>query len=320
MFSSFFEKASSYFDQRFILTFWLPSLLFWVALLILILCWSGGAIPLSLWQQQPLEIQALCIILTLAWITLFARFLSAQIGGFMRFYEGYWKSLPFFRWLASKRESYYTEKLQSLDAGNDQDYERIYFYFPPKTRTPEIMPTRLGNIIKNSEIYPDVRYKINAVLIWPRLYSVLPESLIQNIGAAKAELDMMLVFSILGIAFAIFGGLISIFLLPFYFAPLCIWGGCLISWISYQGAINSALPYAQLIKTAFDLHRSTLLKALGLAEPASLEEEEKRWLAIRQLWYRGAPQDEQNLGYPQRSGAPEEKTIQVKVKFDNQSP
>jgi hypothetical protein len=310
MFSSFFETASSYFDQRFILTFWLPSLLFWMALLTLLILWAGGTNTLAWWTQQPLGIHALLIILALTWITLFAQLLSAQIGSLMRFYEGYWDDLPVFRALAKRRKLYYEEKLKELSRQGEQGYKTIYYYFPPVSRVGQVMPTRLGNMLKSSELYPELRYKMDAVLIWPRLYSVLPDRLERNIGSAKAELDMMLVISVLGVAFAVFSGLISMILLPIYFTPLCIWSGFLLSWVGYKGALTSAIPYTQLIRVAFDLHRTTLLKTIGLADPTSYQQERTRWLAIGTLWYRATPNDEQSLGYPAPSSGTDEKKMQ----------
>ena len=40
------------------------------------------------------------------------------------------------------------------------------------------MPTRLGNILKASEIYAQIRYSIEAVNVWPRLFSVLPRQFV----------------------------------------------------------------------------------------------------------------------------------------------
>lgn len=162
------------------------------------------------------------------------------------------------------------------------------------------MPTRLGNVLKNSELYSKVRYNIDAVLVWPRIYSVLPDRLVQSIGAAKSQMDLMLVISILGVAFALLGGVVALVLLPWYAFPACVWGGALVAWLGYQGAVRSALPYAQLIKSAFDLHRGTLLTAIGWQAPTSYGEEKRRWKQIGHLWYRGSPEPTgvQALGYP----------------------
>jgi hypothetical protein len=311
MFSTIFNSFSGFLDRRFILTAWLPSMLFWVGLLGLIVAHVGAPVGLGWWVQQAGEIQVLFIVLAVAWITFFAYLLAAQIAGLIRLYEGYWDDLPGGPWLAQHRKAYYREEIKRLSNDGDRGYFRIYTNYLPWDLRDQIMPTRLGNLLKNAELYSFVRYKIDAVLVWPRLYSVLPDRMVQNIGAAKSAMDLMVAISILGIAFALVGGLIALVLLPWYAFPACVWGGAAIAWLGYQGLLRQTLPYTQLIKAAFDLHRGTLLKTIGWEQPNSYGEERRRWLQIVHLWYRGAPEPAgvEDLGYSlkkQNQGATED--------------
>ena len=125
------------------------------------------------------------------------------------------------------------------------------------------MPTRLGNILRAAEDYPLDRYEINAIVVWPRLYAVLPDSFTAAIAAAKLPLDLMAVIGALAAAFTVAGTVIAAVLLPWYAALACGAGGLLACSLAYAGAVQSARPYAQLIRAGFDVHRGLLLDAAG---------------------------------------------------------
>jgi hypothetical protein len=167
------------------------------------------------------------------------------------------------------------------------DEESIYLYYPPLTESEEeVMPTRLGNILKNAEIYPFSRYKLEAVLIWPRLYHLLPERYIQMVAEAKISLDFMLIISTLSGIFAILSGsYLFIVRASGWLFLLCFWGGLFVAWWAYKNALGSALLYAQQIKVAFDLYRHELLKQMRLELPKTLSEEMEIWKNICQLLY-----------------------------------
>jgi hypothetical protein len=279
MFQTIFEKFSGLLDQRFVLSVWIPSLFFWTALLGLVMGWAGPSVMLAWWTQQPVEMQVALVLLLFAWITFFARLLLSVLGSLVRIYEGYWKNpllvrdLPVVGNFKKRRQRHYAAKIVSLN--QNKEAAEIYKRFPPVTRLDEVMPTRMGNILKNGELYPKIIYDMNAVLIWPRLYSVLPETFVANFGSAASELELMLVISALGAAFGLAGGLIAVALLPWWVAPVCILSGALVAWLGYEGAVRSALSYNMLVKAAFDLHRGTLLKTIGWLPATSRTKKKK---------------------------------------------
>jgi len=306
MFQTIFEKFSGFLDQRFILSVWIPSLFFWAALLGLALGWAGPSVMLAWWKQYPTELQVALAVLLFAWITFFARLLLSVLGSLTRIYEGYWnhllliEKLPLLGDFGNRRRRYYACKIASLKKGKEN--AEIYQRFPPVTRLDAVMPTRMGNILKNGELYPKLLYGMNAVLVWPRLYSVLPDAMVTNFGSAAAELELMLVISVLGAAFACVGGLMAVALLPCWVAPACILGGALVAWLGYEGAVRSALSYNMLVKAAFDLHRGTLLKTIGWFPATSYAKEKAQWGRISQLWFQNPPPTSAHalpLGYEQ---------------------
>jgi hypothetical protein len=307
MFQTIFEKFSGFLDQRFIVSVWIPCLFFWAAMLGLAAGWAGPSVLLAWWKQQPAELQVALAVLLLAWITFFARLLLSVLGTLVRIYEGYWDSLPLLGEFQKRRKRFYADKIAGLEAGNKQGV--IYLRFPPVSRADDVMPTRMGNILKNGEVYPELLYEMDAVLIWPRLYSVLPEAMVTNFGSAAAELELMLVISALGAAFAVAGGVTALILLPWPLTAACILAGALVAWLGYEGALRSAVSYNSLVKAAFDLHRGTLLKTIGWSPATSYTKEKNQWKNISELWRQNQPpagsEQERALGYESEKPAAE---------------
>lgn len=69
----------------------------------------------------------------------------------------------------------------------------------------------------------------------------------------------------------------------------CLWGGALLAWACYRGALNAAVVYGQHVRVAFDLHRADLLEALGEEPRPGPEAERERWRRICLFWHRGIP-------------------------------
>lgn len=79
---------------------------------------------------------------------------------------------------------------------------RNQFLFLPLHRD-DILPTQLGNIIKAAEQYSQERYNLDAVLIWSRLQTFLPESFARILQSAKTSLDLMVTLSAYCLIFGI---------------------------------------------------------------------------------------------------------------------
>ena len=161
------------------------------------------------------------------------------------------------------------------------------FYPQPKHRN-EVMPTRLGNILKNSEKYPLDRYEIDAVLLWSRLYHLFPERYMQIIGEARSALDFTLAIATLSGLFSLISGIYLVLIrAPGWLFLLCFWGGALLAWMAYESALGNAAAYAEQVKVGFDLYRRELVKQLHLEPARSLTDEKEQWLSIRRLLYEG---------------------------------
>jgi hypothetical protein len=199
-------------------------------------------------------------------------------------------------------------ELASIKSERLQHYEQLFFYYPPPTRPETVRPTRLGNIIKSAELYPLLRYDMDAVLLWPRLYPVLPESFRDLLADAKSSLDMMLIVSFLGVCLAVLGGgylLLAKAASTLFLRTFC--GGLLVGWLAYQGALGAGLSYAHFIRSAFDLYRGSLLKELGLEPPTALDRERNFWSNVCKYLYRGFLEQPEAFKYADPATSPKER-------------
>jgi len=137
-------------------------------------------------------------------------------------------------------------------------------------------PTRLGNIIKSFEEYPNVKYGLDSVFYWYRLWVVLDKDLREEIDSAQAVVDstvyisfvsyvsglVMLVYAGLGTAAGQFTWLSQI-KLPYVPSPsaLCFMGlGCLIiGYVIYWLSFPAHAQFGELFKSVFDQYRSKLV-------------------------------------------------------------
>lgn len=292
-FGALFTQVLGFFDKRFQITYFLPSLLFWA---LLIVVWFAGqgdvAAAAGLWKEGVAVPSIVRLLGFFAWLVLFANVLASQSMGLVRLYEGYW-SFPGSRPFRELGERWHRHKLAQLAILSKEDpaqYQNIYFGYPMPGDAAHVMPTNLGNILKNAELYPYKRYEIDAVIMWPRLYNVFSPTFAQTIVELRTGLDFMLVISALSVAFAfvsgayliVVGASASLFL-------LCFVGGLVAAWIAYRGALGNAVLYAQQIKVAFDLYRNELLEKMRVSLPKSPAEEMATWKALKQFLYHGDP-------------------------------
>jgi hypothetical protein len=280
-------------DRRLVLTAWLPAMLCWGGLGALIVTGAGWASAVHWWLRQPAQFQVTLLVIALAWVTFSAYLVAAMIPVFVRVGEGYWPS-----WLSPlrARRCRRHEQRRAPMVKDPGAFSRLHADYPLDENN--VMPTRLGNILRAAEDHAFHRYRINAVIVWPRLYVVLPDQVTAAIAVAKTPLDFMAVIGAMASVFAVCGTVIAAILLPWYTALACFGGGLAVFWLAYMGAVQAARPYAQLIRAAFDVHRGLLLDAAGLSRPQTLAAERSQWERISDLWYRGVAGQEALLGYP----------------------
>ncbi|MEW6494541.1 MAG: hypothetical protein AB1589_18790 [Cyanobacteriota bacterium] len=295
MFSAALDKATSLFERRFLINAFFPSFIFCALSVVVAIAGQGNlGNAANAWNQQNTAFQITTIVGFISLVTFFSGILASQITTIVRLYEGYW-NFPLSRYLKDISKSWYQDHLNELGERLDKNpkdpcYEEIYLNYPPPTRLEQVMPTRFGNILKNAELYPLLRYQIDSVLIWPRLYNLFPERFILTLAEARSSFEFMLIISFLGGAFALLSGIyLTLVGATWWLFLLCFWGGLLVAWFAYEAALGSARLYAQQVKAAFDLYRNELLNQMRLPLPTDLKEERAQWKQIGQFLYSNLP-------------------------------
>jgi len=222
----------------------------------------------------------------------------------VRLLEGYWGSTRLARFLSKFSIDAHRQRRDRLEKGQivlsaeeptesdrrrmeDAAYKLRRFY-PAKDR---VLPTTLGNVMRAGEDLAGRRYGLDAIVIWPRLYPLLPEGLKETVNDQRTQLDLAVRFC----AVLFLGALISFTLLAVHGWWLLFPASLLVmTWISYRSAIAAALAYGESIQTAFDLHRFDLLKGLHLPLPATRDAERVANEALCDFLRQGVPK---NLRY-----------------------
>jgi len=189
-----------------------------------------------------------------------------------------------------------------------------------------ILPTRLGNVIRSFEYYPGREYQIDSIVMWPRLVAIIPKEYAVAVDDAKTTFDFMLNCSLLSFilaAFILLTGLTyptplnSFSLALYWFSNVAIFSA--LSYFFYRLSINRVGAWGSMVKGAFDLYRSDLLKKLGYKhEPASRTKEREIWQKIsRQIIYGDLDKtpmdyvDEAGPSYPSLSSTPAKAKLEV---------
>jgi uncharacterized repeat protein (TIGR01451 family) len=231
----------------------------------------------------------------------------------IRFYEGYpWKESWIGKWKVERSRA----RFDALDARWRGMRTLVYAASPgdevtePWTaiglavnrqfpnRRALVLPTRLGNTIRSFEFYPDLQYGMDAIALWPRLIGVLDKEYAAAVDEAKGSFDFMLNCAVLSAATSVMI-LVAGLLRPI---PLAIPGrsaGWLIeiaafaalSHLFYLVSVGRAAAWGEMVKGAFDLYRSALLRQLGYQQtPATRAEERELWDDVsRQILYGDSP-------------------------------
>ncbi len=257
-----------------------PAFLFWAGGLLLVF----GPQRLSTWWEHLLTQPALAQV---GWLVAAIILLNASAAvmerlrlTFLRLLEGYWpwplrlleaplsalvrrrvlRQRERWRALMQKREA------QSLTPAERMELARLEqdrLDVPPDPD--DLRPTAVGNILRAVERRVVHRYGLDPVLLWPRLWLLLPEEARQEIAAARESLDRLAEAWGWGLCFLVWA-----IWRPLLAVPVAlIW-----MFLAASLARSPARTFALLVQSAFDLYRWRLYEALHFPVPEEKGEAE----------------------------------------------
>jgi hypothetical protein len=214
----------------------------------------------------------------------------------VRLLEGYWGDSRVARLLASPGIALHRWRRRRLAARQVQRGERpsaekvvdmemaaaqLRRLYPPVRG---VLPTKLGNVLRAAEYRAGTRYGLEATVVWPRLYPLLPVELAGILDDERDQLDLAVRFCVA----SAFATVISVsFLINQGWWLLVPGATLLLAWLSYRAAVAAAIAYGEGIETAFDLHRFDLLRALHLQLPVNRESEREANAHLSEFLVRG---------------------------------
>ncbi|MET8986401.1 hypothetical protein ABZW49_13210 [Nonomuraea wenchangensis] len=276
-------------DRRFLLTAFLPTALFLALVTITVWPPSGQGGALAQWQRQGGELRLVEAIAFVAVALLGAALLAGVTGSLIRAYEGYWPGRLGAAVGAVGRRHHRVVLTRLGTHADPGAYARIEAGYPFPSDPGQVMPTTLGNVLRNAELYPRYRYGLDAVLVWPRLFLLAPDRALAGVAAARADLELHLIVSFLSFLYALIAAAGGLLLgRPWWAFPLLFTVPMVVGWLSYRVAITSARTYGNQVKAVFDLHRLDLLDRCAAELTGS---EEERWHRLQEFWYRAVPAD-----------------------------
>jgi hypothetical protein len=143
-----------------------------------------------------------------------------------------------------------------------------------------LLPTRLGNALRDAEDRAGERYGIAAVSFFPYLYATMPADVTAQVSDARNEMD---VAAMLCSAFVV---LSSVTLVAFgddqwwLTVPVVLYA---LAWLSYLATVTSAKAYGRQLCRAVDLYRFTVLDALSLRRPVNRADERRLFKQLHDL-------------------------------------
>ena len=205
----------------------------------------------------------------------------------IRLAEGYWPlrfclARQLKKGLNSKEEQW--EKLDSRENRTAEEQAELVRLDMILSRHPLdkrlLMPTTLGNMLRSAEEYPRVRYGLDTIVCWPRMWLLMPNETLEVLSEAREELNScarLMLWSILFPIWTIWTG----------------WAACsiLILPVAYLRMLNAADTYGDLIRAAFDLHRFKLYESLKWPLPPGPKEEKEWGEQLTEYLFRGTGAD-----------------------------
>jgi hypothetical protein len=314
MLGTFLDRMTSFFDQRFILAYVIPTAVFLCLLIGLLQIWFGLSITLGWWTSLAVLEQILIGIFVVFAIIILAYILEMLTAPIVRLYEGYWPAWKLTKRAFSHQEKKWRQytriekrdelanKLRELTSSEHEkidqqsikiDDEQVaffeqqlvqemkaasaasYYRFP---HNPELLKaTQLGNVLVAVEEYPLQVYQIDAAIWWPRLAVLLPEAFRVQVDTSLSPMLAALNMSILFTLLSLAGAVATLIHHQWLLSGGIFIGGLFLARLLYFAVVSQAIVYGKLVRVAFDLYRHEILTQMHIPIPESLFKERIIW-------------------------------------------
>lgn len=195
-----------------------------------------------------------------------------------------------FRSLAAAKRAAAKSGGRPMTRDEVDEYSRLDWSLHHRPGAPaRVMPTRVGNVLRAAEDRPRLKYGLDSVIVWPRLWLVLPDTTRQELAAARGALDSAVAAVVWGLLFSAAVPLMvglgrpAHWLLPGLVGVTVGAGTAAAAWVWWVP--QRAMVFADLLDSAFDLHRFTLYEQLRWPLPANAVDEHQSGEALtKYLW------------------------------------
>jgi hypothetical protein len=300
MSAKFVEGVGGKLAEQWVANLLTPAFIFWSGGLTFYMLKHGWQPIANLFPDSKLEPLQLAILAgAFILISVSALVMQRFDTEILRGLEGYWypglRRLPILKWLRKRQLKTFAKYWN--------EWEILYEKFNANTLTPEesaqyvrldrtlrqypnqdndFLPTRLGNILRAAERRPYDRYGLDAIICWPRLWLLLPDTARKELQEARAAINngvRVFAWSILFLVWSIW----SLWAIP------CAIVSAL---FAYCWILDSVTTYGDLIESAFDLYRISLYQSLRFPIPENANDERTIGLKITQYLFRGSLSDQ----------------------------
>jgi hypothetical protein len=284
-----------------------PSSLYVVFVYLLIT--SGSWDHLPRWSQAFKSLEQLGVggigLIALASIALGVIVHPSQFA-IVQFFEGYWgnnciaqairsQRILRYRLLCEGLEGVRNDALDGLEELDRSDSKKAVDRIALRSQYDEahrvresfpraldnIMPTRLGNVLRRAEAQAGSQYRLSALQVVPHILLVAPQGHVDYVSDQRSQLDLavrMTFMSVLSAATAV------LFLWHCHFWIFISLIPYMLAYFSYRGSVIAARHYGSALDILINIDRFELYKQLRIQFPAGTAEERKANEKLAQLF------------------------------------
>ena len=229
----------------------------------------------------------------------------------VQFFEGYWGISTIAQAVRYQRILHYREVCRGLTRSQSSsigqlkgagDTRRVQLnsrideasrvrksYFPATLNN--VMPTRLGNVLRRAESLAGSQYAMNALQIAPLLLLIAPTGHVDYVNDQRTQLDLAVRMTFVSVVAC---GTAVLFLWPHGSWLLVAVIPYALAYLSYRGSVVAGRHYGDALDALINLDRFALYEQLHLKLPAAtaMERDANKKLAkllghdaVENLWY-----------------------------------